>query len=183
MSDDRREVERLRVADVPAVYGDAANAELLRAAHVEAARVVIVAISDPQAARLIVDRARELAPRVPLVVRTHSGTEAAHLGTLGSMVQAVHAEREVAIQITRFSLRRFGISGAEAEAIAQGLRTGRGGEPPGGGGQAPPGIPAVARLRQWLSERRADRRAGSALSEPEPGAPPMNLRQARGDDL
>jgi hypothetical protein len=34
----------------------------------------------------------------------------------------VLAEREIAIQLARFTLRRFGVSRAETEAIAQGLR-------------------------------------------------------------
>ncbi|HEX6869149.1 MAG TPA: hypothetical protein VF119_10115, partial [Candidatus Limnocylindrales bacterium] len=55
------------------------------------------------------------------VARTHSDNEAIHLRGLGK-VQAIHGERELAVQMARYSLRRFGVSGTEAEAIAQGLR-------------------------------------------------------------
>jgi hypothetical protein len=44
------------------------------------------------------------------------------LRALGGKVQAVHGERELAVQMARYALRRFGVSGTEAEAIAQGLR-------------------------------------------------------------
>ena len=64
------------------------------------------------------------------MVRTHSDTEAAHLRSLGGKVQAVHGERELAVQMARYSLRRFGLSSAEAEAIAQGLAW-QGGRRPG----------------------------------------------------
>ena len=47
---------------------------------------------------------------------------AAHLRALGGTVQAVHGERELAVQMARYALRRFGVSATEAEAIAQGLR-------------------------------------------------------------
>jgi CPA2 family monovalent cation:H+ antiporter-2 len=49
ITDDRREVDRLRAAGVPALYGDAANATLLRHAHIDTARVVVVATREPHA--------------------------------------------------------------------------------------------------------------------------------------
>ncbi len=118
----RNEVDGLRRRGVPALYGDAANPEVLELAHVERARLVIVATSDPHETRLIVERTRQLNPDLDFVVRTHSDTEAAHLRALSSKVQAVHGERELAVQMARYSLRRFGVSATEAESIAQGLR-------------------------------------------------------------
>ena len=118
----RDEVDRLRASGVTAIYGDAANPVVLRMAGIDTARVVVVAISDPNETRLIVERARELNLNVDVVVRTHSDTEAAHLRSLGGKIQAVHGERELAVQMARYALRRFGVSATEAEAIAQGLR-------------------------------------------------------------
>jgi CPA2 family monovalent cation:H+ antiporter-2 len=118
----RDEVDRLRRQGITAIYGDAANAEVLEMAGLDRARLVVVAISDPNETRLIVERVRAANPNVDLVVRTHSDTEAAHLRSLGGKVQAVHGERELAVQMARYSLRRFGVSATEAEAIAQGLR-------------------------------------------------------------
>ena len=63
-----------------------------------------------------------LDPAVDIVVRTHSDSEAAHLRSLGGKIQAVHGERELAVQMARYALRRFGLSSTEAEAVAQGLR-------------------------------------------------------------
>ena len=118
----RDEIDRLRARGIPAIYGDAAEPEVLRLAHIEDARLVVVATSDPHETRLIVERARAAHPNVDFVVRTHSDTEAAHLRALGGKVQAVHGERELAVQMARYALRRFGVSATEAEAIAQGLR-------------------------------------------------------------
>jgi CPA2 family monovalent cation:H+ antiporter-2 len=118
----RDEVDRLRAGGVTAIYGDAANPVVLEMAGIASARLVVVATSDPHETRLIVERVRELNAGVDLVVRTHSDTEAAHLRSLGGKVQAVHGERELAVQMARYALRRFGISATEAEAIAQGLR-------------------------------------------------------------
>ena len=118
----RNEVDRLRARGIPAVYGDAANPEVMEIAQIEHARLIVVATSDPHETRLIVERAHALHPGVDIVVRTHSDAEAAYLRALGGKVQAVHGERELAVQMARYSLRRFGVSATEAEAIAQGLR-------------------------------------------------------------
>ncbi|NJD30179.1 MAG: sodium:proton antiporter [Chloroflexi bacterium] len=177
ISDDRREVERLRDAGVLALYGDAANEDLLQAAHVETARVLIVAISDAQSARLAVERTRGLAPRVPVVVRTHSGTAALDFRAMGSGVQPVHAERELAIQIARFSLRRFGVSAVEVDAIATGLRE------RGGTGGGPPSSGSANRLRSWLASLWARfSRAGRTpieTAEPDAEADPAQLPAER----
>jgi CPA2 family monovalent cation:H+ antiporter-2 len=118
----RREVDGLRARGIPAIFGDAANADVMEMAQIGHARLVIVATSDPNETRLIVERAQARHPGMDFVVRTHSDTEAAHLRAMGGKVQAVHGERELAVQMARYALRRFGVSATEAEAIAQGLR-------------------------------------------------------------
>jgi CPA2 family monovalent cation:H+ antiporter-2 len=118
----RHEVERLRARGVAALYGDASNAELLKEAHVATARVVIVAGDDAHVTHLIVDQARTLNPAVDFVVRTHSDEEVAQLRALTPKVQPIHGQRELAVQMARYTLRRFGVDATEAEAIAQGLR-------------------------------------------------------------
>jgi monovalent cation:H+ antiporter-2, CPA2 family len=148
----RDEVDRLRATGVTAIYGDAANQSVLEMADLSHARLVVVATAEPNETRLIVERVRAMNPGVDVIVRTHSDTEAAHLRALGGKVQAIHGERELAVQMARYALRRFGVSAAEAEAIAQGLR-----------GRAvvvdesrPRGLGEVLRrLRARLSDRRA----------------------------
>ncbi len=148
----RDEVDRLRSGGVSAIYGDASNPDMLEMASLRDARLVIVATSDPNETRLIVERVRALNPNVDLVVRTHSDTEAAHLRSLGGKVQAVHGERELAVQMARYALRRFGVSAAEAEAIAQGLR----GRAVVVAAERRSGLSDIlARLRRRFSDRRA----------------------------
>jgi CPA2 family monovalent cation:H+ antiporter-2 len=118
----RGEVERLRARGIEALYGDPSNTELLERAHVRTARVVIVAGDDAHVTHLIVDRARTLNPAVDFVVRTHSDEQVAQLRALSPKVQAIHGQRELAVQMARYTLRRFGVNAAEAEAVAQGLR-------------------------------------------------------------
>jgi CPA2 family monovalent cation:H+ antiporter-2 len=145
----RNEVDRLRARGIPAIFGDAANPEVMEMAQIGQARLVIVATSDPNESRLIVQRAQALQPGLDFVVRTHSDTEAAQLRGLGGKVQVVHGERELAVQMARYSLRRFGVSATEAEAIAQGLR-GRAATAAAPGATARTGPAWWVRLREGL---------------------------------
>jgi CPA2 family monovalent cation:H+ antiporter-2 len=122
ITDDRHETVRLRDRGVTTLFGDAANPELLEHARIADARILIVAIRDEHSTRLIVDRARDLAPRLPMVVRTHNEHERDVFMDMGGDIQTVLAELEVAVQMTRYVLTRLGVSMREAEAVAQGLR-------------------------------------------------------------
>lgn len=122
LTDDRHETARLRERGTTTLFGDAANPDLLAHARITEARLLIVAIRDEHATRLIVERARELAPRIPVVVRTHNEQERDAFVAMGGDIQAILGELEVAVQMTRYVLTRFGVSMREAEAVAQGLR-------------------------------------------------------------
>jgi CPA2 family monovalent cation:H+ antiporter-2 len=122
ITDDRHETVRLRDRGVTTLFGDAANPDLLGHARVADARILIVAIRDEHSTRLIVDQARTLAPRLPMVVRTHNEHERDLFMDMGGDIQAVLGELEVAVQMTRYVLTRLGVSMREAEAVAQGLR-------------------------------------------------------------
>jgi len=161
----RDEVDRLRARGIPAIYGDAAQPEVMDQVHVERARLVVIATSDPHETRRIVERVRERSATVDLVVRTHSDTEAARLRAIAPKVQAVHGERELAVQMARYSLRRFGVSAAEAEQIAQGLRVRPARSPdevmPAAGRATSP----AAAVRRWVERHRGASDPGP--SEPE----------------
>jgi CPA2 family monovalent cation:H+ antiporter-2 len=122
ITDNRHDVDRLRASGRAALYGDAANVELLKAAGIERAQVLVVAMRDPHAVRLTTERAKGLNSRLPVIARSHSARLGDELVHVGERVRVVQGETEVAIQMTRYALRRFGLSMAEAEAVAQGLR-------------------------------------------------------------
>jgi monovalent cation:H+ antiporter-2, CPA2 family len=126
VSEDRHDVERLRSQGHAALFGDASHVEVLRHARVDTARVLVVAIPDEHASGLVVRHARDLNPDIALVVRTHSAAQMATLGQLTGSIQPIQGELELGVQMTRYTLRRFGVSTMEAEAIAEGLRGRRG---------------------------------------------------------
>ncbi len=118
----REIIENLRASGVPAIYGDAANPLLLRYLDIEHARVFVIAIADEIAARLSVERVHGIRPDLPLVVRTHTEHERAYLDNL-PYTEAVMAERELAVEMTSFALRQFGLSLGDLDAVEQDLRS------------------------------------------------------------
>jgi monovalent cation:H+ antiporter-2, CPA2 family len=117
----RRTVEALRRRGVHALYGDIADAGLLEHAGIGRARVLVLAAYDPPAAEFAVERARRLNPRIEVVARVETPEEARRLLERGAS-QTVEGERELAVQMARYTLRRFGVTSREVDAIAQNLR-------------------------------------------------------------
>ncbi len=73
---DSNQVEMLRRLGFTVYYGDAARLDLLRAAEANSARLLIVALNDPEATLRLVDLAREHFPQLPVIVRVRDRTQA-----------------------------------------------------------------------------------------------------------
>ena len=101
--------ERLRAAGLPVIYGDATRPEVLADAHLDRARLLVVAAPDAFQARAILDLAHRVNPNLHIVARTHSDAERAWLEVHG-VAQALVGERELAVSLTRAALRRFGVA-------------------------------------------------------------------------
>lgn len=117
----RRTVESLRERGVHALYGDIADAALLKHAGIERARVLVFAAYDPPAAEFAVDYAQRVNPRIEIVARVETPEEAKRLMDAGA-TQTVEGELELAVQMARYTLRRFGVTSREVDVITQGLR-------------------------------------------------------------
>jgi CPA2 family monovalent cation:H+ antiporter-2 len=119
---DPRVVRSMREKGISALLGSADNPIVLDRAGLERARVLVVALPDALAARQIVEYARRGWPRLDIVARTHSEDEMRQLQTMG-VNEAVSGEIELALEMARHTLRRFGVSAAETLAILQGFRS------------------------------------------------------------
>ena len=69
-------VEMLRAEDVRAVSGDASDPAVLIQAHVARAAMLVIATPDTVGVRKMIDVARQLNPKIQIVLRTHSDEEA-----------------------------------------------------------------------------------------------------------
>ena len=79
----RWRAEELRAQGLPIVWGDAAARGVLEAAHVEHARLLVIATPDPFQGRRILELARRVNPRIDTVVRTHREGELSYLERQG----------------------------------------------------------------------------------------------------
>jgi CPA2 family monovalent cation:H+ antiporter-2 len=111
-------VERLGTVNV---FGDAANPEILRRLDLERARILIVAIGDPLTARLAVERALRINPRLSVGARARGRREVDALRQLGAG-RVADPDAEAAFELARHALQRMGVSGPELSGIVTGLR-------------------------------------------------------------
>jgi monovalent cation:H+ antiporter-2, CPA2 family len=77
-------VEELRKQGIEAIAGNAADPELARAANYPAARCLLVAIPDGFEGGQVVEQAHAINAKLPIIARSHSDEETAHLERHGA---------------------------------------------------------------------------------------------------
>ena len=162
----RAAVESLRERGRPAIAGDATRPEVLGAARVARARLVVVAVPDAYQGRAILAAAREAAPALDVLVRTHSDAERAYLEAHGA-AEAFVGARELAVSLTRAALHRVGEAPDMAGVAGRSLRPAEVRVELGVDGDQAPEPPVVA---QQVDRERAAVQAerAVALDEREP---------------
>jgi monovalent cation:H+ antiporter-2, CPA2 family len=117
----RRVVDHLREDKITAIYGDASANGVLDLAHIERARLLVIASPDGFHARRILELARARNPNIAVVVRTHSLEELHYLIRQG-VDRAVMGELELALEMTDYALRSLGVSEDRCKLLTQRLR-------------------------------------------------------------
>lgn len=102
-------------------YGDATRIEILRSVHLDAARVYIVAISDPEATRQTVQLARRENPGLHIIVRTRNLDEIDALRQLGAD-DVIAQEFETSLEILARTLHSYNLSRQKIDQAVQGIR-------------------------------------------------------------
>ncbi len=96
-------LERLHQLDIPVLFGDAANSEILGHAALERARALVITVSDDTDAVLIAVAARRLAPSLHVVARASTWKGARRLEESG-VSEIVRPELEGGVEIVRRTL-------------------------------------------------------------------------------
>jgi voltage-gated potassium channel Kch len=118
---DSDHVEMLRSLDHKVFYGDASRLELLRAAGAESARVLVVAVDDPERILEIAETAAKHFPKLEILTRAVSRTHAYELIDAG--VDDVYRESfDSSIRVGVDVMRRLGWPGHEAHRRARRFR-------------------------------------------------------------
>jgi CPA2 family monovalent cation:H+ antiporter-2 len=117
----RERAEALRAGGLAIFYGDATRTGVLHEAHVEHARLLIIATPGPFQTRVIIDLARAVNPGINTVARTHSEDERAYLERHGVGL-ALIGERELALAMAHYALLRMGCEEKRADATVDAIR-------------------------------------------------------------
>ena len=117
---DPEQIETVRRFGFKAYYGDATRMDLLESAGIRQAKLLLVAIDDPEAAMRMVKRVRERYPGVQLIARAHGRTDAYEYAELGvlSVREIFGASLDAASRI----LVALGYQQAAAQRIVERFR-------------------------------------------------------------
>ena len=103
----REALKDLEGSDVPFVFGDATNKEILVRARPEAARLLILATPDVLHAERVLKLVRAVNPNIDSAVRTHSEEELAFIRRQNVGI-ALMGEQELANGLTEYALSVYG---------------------------------------------------------------------------
>lgn len=118
---DADRVEALRQRNIPTLFGDAANSEILTHTGLERARALVVALPDEAATEIVVATARQIAPRLPIITRAVTETGVRRLAHLGAQ-DVIHPELEGGLELVRHTLLRLGYPLYEVQKYADTVR-------------------------------------------------------------
>ncbi len=127
---DRRRLDEAAHLGAQVIYGDAASRAILERVGLHEARLLVVAVADPFAARLATERALRINPGLEVTARARGARDRGTLRTVG-VRRVADPEVEAGVELARHALQRMGVSGAELAAIASGLRRTQYGPDPG----------------------------------------------------
>jgi CPA2 family monovalent cation:H+ antiporter-2 len=115
-------VQQGRKNKIPLVFGDAAQDHILELASLSRARVVVIAISDPVATKVIIRKIRAVSQSVHLIVRTRYIKEIQELIALGAD-DVIPEEFETSLEIFTRTLHNFLVPADDIEQLVQGMRS------------------------------------------------------------
>jgi CPA2 family monovalent cation:H+ antiporter-2 len=116
-----KSADEMKREGIPAVYGDASRSIILEKAHIEKAKLCVVAINDPQATPRITQQARFQNPTLQIISRARFLGNVEQLEKAGSDI-VVAEEMETTVRIFSHVLAAYMIPDEEIEKYAHNLR-------------------------------------------------------------
>lgn len=121
---DLRMAAGVQARGLPALFGDAADSEILDHARLGAARALVVTVPDETAAELIVAAAARAAPGLPIVARAATAEGVHRLAERGAR-DVIHPELEGGLEIVRHALLALGYDAALVSGYTDAVRRDR----------------------------------------------------------
>ncbi len=110
-------------AGLAGVWGDITSSEILHAAQVENARLLLVTVPDQSTVRMTVEHAKKMNPRLVVVARAVRADHIKELHRLG-VDAAIQPEFEGGVEMVRQALLRYKHDDAEAIRLVEEVRAG-----------------------------------------------------------
>ena len=111
----------LRASGVPGVWGDITSPDILHAAQIEKARVLLLTMPDPNTIALSVDHARQANPEIAVVARAVQEHHVEELRKLG-VDAIIQPEFEGGIEMVRQALVRYRCDDATTARLTAAIR-------------------------------------------------------------
>ena len=115
-------VTSLRHDQIPFVMGDADSELILEKASLPNAKALVIALPDPMSTRLLLQRARAIAPKLDIIARAHTTKELDQLSQLGAQ-EVVQPEFEAALALCTHLLSTLGAIDDQLDATITKIRT------------------------------------------------------------
>lgn len=100
---DMARVSELQRQGLKAMFGDAANSEILTHVCLDCANALVVAVPDETSTELIVAAAHQIAPNMPIIARARTEDRLGQLAKLG-VTHAINPEMEGGLELLRYTL-------------------------------------------------------------------------------
>ena len=117
-------IQRLRMDNIPYVFGDADAELVLEKTHLEKAKALAIALPDPNSTRLLLKRALDINDKLDIIARSHSDKEIDLLCQMGAR-EVVQPEFEAALELGSHLLFTLGESEHHIHDIITSIRTDR----------------------------------------------------------
>ncbi|WP_170985295.1 cation:proton antiporter [Roseomonas sp. AR75] len=122
VEENRQAAERLVAEGTAAVWGDATRPEVLSAAALDRARLLVIALPGAVEARAVLALARAANPAIHAILRTHSDEEAVLMEAEEGVGLVMMGEREVALGMADYAMLHLGVAPGAAQATVEALR-------------------------------------------------------------
>ncbi len=118
---DQRTLTQWRLNGYQTVQGSADRREVLRAARVPQAGLLLITTGDPASVELTAQHALDIQPGLDIVARVRARTEGEHLHLMGVQV-VVWPEMEAGLEVVRHALYRYRTPDYEVDRVVYQLR-------------------------------------------------------------
>ncbi|QYX30344.1 cation:proton antiporter [Sphaerospermopsis torques-reginae] len=117
-------VQRLRMRQIPYIFGDADSELVLEKAHLATAKALAIALPDAASTRLLLKNALTIAPHLDVIARSHNNKEIDTLTQMGAK-EVVQPEFEAALELGNHLLKTLGAAESYIQTVINTIRKDR----------------------------------------------------------